>query len=404
MRPSNPTLAADEAAVTDREGFSLVLGGPLYQLLLKTRLARPPLQLMHRRMVLIPALAWLPLLMLSLYEGRAFAGVTVPFLKDGEAYARFLVAMPVLLLAELIVHQRLRHILAQFRERDIVTSASQPLFEDAIAAAMRLRNSITAEVVLLAIVFLVGPALWKNNFALKTDTWYGSVEDGRTVLTWAGTWFVYVSAPVFQFLLLRWYFRLAIWWRFLWQVSRMPLHLEPLHPDRAGGVGFLGGSLNAFAPVLIAQSVVLSGIVFSRVLTGAGNAMDYRGEIAMLVIFLVAQIVVPLLFFSPDLMAARREGVRRFGLLAMRYARDFERRWLQESDAPEREALLGSGDIQSLNDLAGANDVVREMRPVPFDLRMIIRLVLVTAAPFLPLVLTVIPFDEVMQRLAQMIL
>jgi NADPH:quinone reductase and related Zn-dependent oxidoreductases len=92
------------------EGFSLVLGGPLYQLLIKSRLAKPPLQLLHRRMLVIPALAWLPLLFLSLIEGRAVGGVSVPFLLDIEAYARFLVALPILIFAELVVHKRLQAI------------------------------------------------------------------------------------------------------------------------------------------------------------------------------------------------------------------------------------------------------------------------------------------------------
>ena len=118
-----PTLAPAGRNTTQplaAEEFSLVLGGPLYQLFLKTRLARPPLHLLHRRMVLIPALAWLPLLVLTLLEGTAIGNVTVPLLKDVEAYARFLIAIPILLVAELVVHDRLRMIIGQFRERDIV--------------------------------------------------------------------------------------------------------------------------------------------------------------------------------------------------------------------------------------------------------------------------------------------
>ena len=401
-----PTLAPAGRNTTQplaAEEFSLVLGGPLYQLFLKTRLARPPLNLLHRRMVLIPALAWLPLLVLTLLEGTAIGNVTVPLLKDVEAYARFLIAIPILLVAELVVHDRLRMIIGQFRERDIVTAASLPRFEAAIASAARLRNSMTAEIVMLVVVFVAGTWMWKHGMALKIDTWYASIADGRSEFTLAGKWFVYVSAPVFQFLLLRWYFRLWIWWRFMWQVSRLPLQLKALHPDRAGGIGFLGGSMVAFTPVLLAQSALLSGVVFSRVLTGAGTAMDFRGEIGVLIVFLAAQIVVPLLFFAPSLIDSQRSAMRRFGLLSTEYARDFERKWLQ-GGAPAGEELLGSGDIQSLNDLAGSHEVVREMRPVPFSLPTFVRLLVVTAAPFLPLVLTVIPFDELVHNLAEMML
>jgi hypothetical protein len=57
-------------------------------------------------------------------------------------------------------------------------------------------------------------------------------------------------------------------------------------------------------------------------------------------------------------------------------------------EAPS-EGLLGTGDIQSLADLGNSYAVVREMRPVPFRLDDIGRLAAATAAPLLPLLLTV---------------
>ena len=46
--------------------FSLVLGGPLFQLLMRSRLTTPALDLVKRRIVFISLFAWLPLLLLSL--------------------------------------------------------------------------------------------------------------------------------------------------------------------------------------------------------------------------------------------------------------------------------------------------------------------------------------------------
>jgi hypothetical protein len=87
------------------EDFSLVLGGPLFQLLRRSHLSGNALELVRRRLLIIPLLAWLPLLALSVLEGQALGGtVAVPFLLDVEAHARFLVALPLLLVAELVVH------------------------------------------------------------------------------------------------------------------------------------------------------------------------------------------------------------------------------------------------------------------------------------------------------------
>ena len=71
--------------------FSLVLGGPLYQLLRRSHLSDDALTLVHRRILAGVLITWLPLLLLSMWEGRAWWGdVTVPFLLNAEVQARFL--------------------------------------------------------------------------------------------------------------------------------------------------------------------------------------------------------------------------------------------------------------------------------------------------------------------------
>ena len=91
---NKPTL------LEDSPDFSLVLGGPLYQLFQRSHLSGGALELLHRRILFIPLFAWLPLLLLSLIGGRALGGaIKIPFLHDIEAHARFLVALPVLVAA-----------------------------------------------------------------------------------------------------------------------------------------------------------------------------------------------------------------------------------------------------------------------------------------------------------------
>lgn len=386
------------------EDFSLVVGGPLYRLLLKARLVRPPLELLYRRVVVLPALAWLPLLALSLAEGHALGGVRRPFLVDIEAYARFLVAMPALIFAELIVHRQLQSAVEQFRERGLIASASWPRFEAAIAATIRLRDSVVAEIVILLLVYAIGPWTWRTTLVLPIDTWYASVANGEASLTRAGWWLIYVSAPMFQFLLVRWYFRLLLWWLFLWRVSRLPLELVPTHPDRSAGLGFLGDCLAGFVPLLFGEGVLVSGFIASRVLTGLHDLLDYRAEIAVLIVLLVAVLVVPLLFFMPQLLFARRMGLRRFDLLSAKYVRAFERKWLDSGATPPGEPLIGTPDLQSLADLGSSSDVVHGMKTVPVGARILLLLAAAAAAPLAPLVLTVIPLLDLTNRVLEMIL
>jgi hypothetical protein len=88
-----------------------VLGGPLFQLLRRAHLSGNALELLRQRILIISLLVWLPLLALSALEGQALGGrAAIPFLLDGDVHVRFLVTLPLLIVAELVVHQRLRFV------------------------------------------------------------------------------------------------------------------------------------------------------------------------------------------------------------------------------------------------------------------------------------------------------
>jgi hypothetical protein len=379
--------------------FSLVLGGPLYQLYLRTRMAAPPLDRLDRRMIVIPAIVWLPLFLLSLVEGTATGGgVRLPFLHDIALHAKYLLALPLLILAELVVHQRIRPVVRQFVDRGVIRPEQLPQFHDTIASAMRLRNSVALEVFLIVFVYTVGHYIWLERVVLQTTTWYGSPTGATLRLSSPGYWYAYVSAPIMQFILLRWYFRLFVWGRFLWQVSRLDLHLVPTHPDRAGGLGFLGTGLYAFTPLLVAQGVMVAGMIAERIFYEGATLTSFQQEIVGAVVFCLLIVIGPLCVFTPHLLDLKKSGLREYGGLASRYVREFDQKWVR-GGAPADEALVGSGDIQSLADLANSFDVVRTLRPVPFTKEVVIALALATVAPVLPLTLTMIPLEELIKKI-----
>jgi hypothetical protein len=385
--------------------FSLVLGGPLYQLLRRAHLSDDALHQARQRVVVITMFAWLPLVLLSALEGRLLpGGVAVPFVYDLEVQVRFLVALPLLILAELVVHQRMRRIAAAFLDRHLVSPANRPRFMHAIASAMRLRNSVAAEVVLLALVYLVGVLIvWRHFVVLKTGTWYVSPADSDSHLTYAGIWYGYVSVPLFQFLLLRWYFRLFIWARFLWQVSRMPLALVPAHPDRLGGLGFLSNTVYAFAVLVVAHGAILSAQLANRILFLGANLLDFKIEIGVWAAFLAILVFGPLLVFGPQLAEAKRTGLREYGAFGERYVRAFAGKWLNGA-APPDEPLLGSADIQSLADLGNSYQVVKEMRYAPITRDAVVQLAAALLLPIAPLALTIMPMEELLKKLVGLIL
>ncbi len=380
--------------------FSLVLGGPLFQLLRRTHLIGDTLELLRRRMLLISLIAWLPLLVLSALEGKALGGkVAVPFLLDLEVHIKFLVVVPLLIVSELVVHQRMRFVVRQFLERNLIPERALSRFNAAIASAFRLRNSVLAEVLLIAFVYGVGVlVIWRHYTTLATATWYAAPSGEALKLSFGGVWYGYVSQPLFQFMLMRWYFRIFIWARFLWQVSRVDLSLVPTHPDRVGGLGFLSNTAFAFTPLAVAHGGLLAGFIANRIFYLGAALPQFKIEIAVLVVFVLGMVLGPLLLFAPQLAEAKRRGNREYGTLAERYVREFDTKWLR-GGAPADEPLVGSGDIQSLADLSNSFEVVLTMGIAPVTKQAIVQLVVATLLPVVPLALTMMPLEELLKKL-----
>jgi hypothetical protein len=385
--------------------FSLVLGGPLYQLFRRAHLSGSTLELLQRRIVILTLLAWLPLCILAALRGRLLGGsVAVPFLLDVEVHARFLVALPLLIVAELVVHRRLRPVVQQFLDRHVIPDGATKRFDAALASAFRLRDSLLAEVLLIALVYGVLVLLvWRQYVVLPVSSWYSVPTIAGPELTLAGMWYGYVSMPIFQFMLLRWYFRLFIWMRFLWHVSRIDLSLLPTHPDRVGGVGFLSGMAFAFLPLATAHGAVLAGFIANRIFHAGAMLPEFKIEIAVVVAFLQCVVFGPLLVFAGQLAQARRTGLREYGTLAARYVRDFDAKWLRGGAAAD-EPLVGSADIQSLADLGNSIEVVQGMHIAPVSRRAVIQLAVATLLPLAPLLLTMMPLEELLQKLVGMLL
>lgn len=397
---SHPKNVMDTSERGEDPDFSLVLGGPLFQLLRKANLEGNALELLHRRVVVFVLLTWVPLLLLSMFISNTTGVPSISFFRDIEVHARFLVALPILIAAELLVHSRIRPVVRRFIEWRIVLPEDTAAFQRAIESALKIRNSVVVEVALLVAVYTLGLWLWSGRTELRLQTWY-ALPGGRWNLTPAGYWYVLVSLPLFQFILLRWYMRLLIWFRFLWQVNRIQLNLLPTHPDRCGGLSFLGKSSYAYAPILFAQGAILGGLVADRVLYGGETLPSFKFQIGGFVLFFLFVVLGPLLMFTPRMADARRKGLADYGLFAQRYVENFDQKWVRGS-FPSGE-LLGTGDIQSLADLGNSYEIVRQMHVVPFGLQDVSRLAVATVIPMVPLLLTIFSFEELIIRIVKVL-
>lgn len=387
----------------DSAYFSPVLGGPLFRLFCRTRLSTDELLLLRRRIVVVVLVAWLPLLLLSVIEGKAMGeGVAVPFFYDFAVHIRFLVALPLLFIAEFVAHQRLRPVVKAFEARGLIPADARERFDAALGSAFKARNSVVAELVIIALVYGVGVLVVLNQYVpIDGTTWFSELSPDGAELSLAGLWYGFVGLPIFQFLLLRWYFRIFIWARFMWQVSRLPLRLVPTHPDRAGGLGFLAHSISAFVALALAHSVVLAGQLLNRIVHLGASLPDFAIEIGAVVVFMLLLALGPLVVFAGQLAQVRRTGLDEYGVLAQRLAGDFDAKWVR-GGAPADEPFLGSPDISALADMGGSYEVIENMRSLPIAPEALIPLVVAILLPMLPLTLTMMPLEALLEALVSL--
>jgi hypothetical protein len=260
---------------------------------------------------------------------------------------------------------------------------------------------MVVEVVLLLIAFTFGYWVW-SQLVIQVPTWFGSNLIGTMHLTNEGYWYAFVSLHIFRFLFLRWYFRIFAWYYFLWKVSRIPLQLNALHPDHAGGLAFLGRSAFAFGPVLLAQTALLSGAIGERIWHANGKLPEFMVAIISLMFFLMLLVLLPQIFFMMQMIRAKRKEKHQYSIQANYYVNEFRQKWL--TDEKPKEEFLGSSDIQSLADLGSSFSSIGEMRFVPFNKRIVLLLGIYIILPLLPLTLTMYPLNEVVKQLLQLLL
>ena len=63
------------------------------------------------------------------------------------------------------------------------------------------------------------------------------------------------------------------------------------------------------------------------------------------------------------------------------------------------EPFVGSGDIQSLADLGNSYEVVRTMKMAPVSKEAILRLASAVVVPVVPLMLTMMPWEDLLKKL-----
>jgi hypothetical protein len=400
---SDTSQASDTGSPTV-DNFSLVEGGLIYRFQVAAHMALPNRSGVVKRALLTTLITWFPLLILSSLQGRALPGqVQMPFLYDLAAALRFLVGLPLLVIAEVIIDPKLHHAVKYFVTSGLVDNEDIAAFEEAISRTNSLRDSIVPATLLLIAAF--APSIWyKETELLKSgiSTWHTIISTSGERLSLAGWWFGVISLPFFRLLLFRWLWMIFLWAFFLRQSVHVDLRCIATHPDTAGGLGFLTHAQLLFGFIAFASSVVIAGAL--------GNLIAYEGATVsslkyLMIGYCVLAVVVlaaPLLVLTPKLLRVKRKGIYEYGSLGTSYTKSFDAKWIQ-GISPEPEPLLGASDIQSLADLRNSFAVVQQMKVLLINREVLLGLAVPSILPLLPLIIIATPTDEIVRGVLKLL-
>jgi hypothetical protein len=361
--------------------FSLTKSGLLNKLLLRLGLAEPSPKGYARRSLAIIGITWLPLMLLSALQGVAYGDlVEITFLKDFAVHTRFLIVIPLLTFAESTVDFRLKELTAQFFKAGILGESDHAGYEKLKKSTRRLSESVLVDVLMLVIVAANISIRW---MAKPPELSHWMLAPGEQAgISWAGVWYIGLSLPVMQFIILRWLWRWVIWFIYFYKISKMPLKLNPAHPDLAGGIGFLGMPPAPFFQVTLALATLFAAAIAQQIAFLHRPLSSYYVLMGSYVLFFILLNVLPLLVFMNPLLLLRRRGVFEYSALIQKSHGQFDEKWLDKNG---EEGLPDNKDVSTLAAFNLSFNAISSMRIVPFDLKIMASSIIIAVLPMVPL-------------------
>jgi hypothetical protein len=314
---------------------------------------------------------------------------------------RFLIAAPLLVIGGSFCIPWLGAIARHFADAGIVLEAERARF-DAIGASTRaLRDSKAAEIAAVALAYACVAAMLRFVPTNALPAWHTMPEGAFSVISLTGWWHALVSLPLLLVLFFGWLWRLFLWTRLLWRVSRLDLQLVPVHPDGCAGLAFVGHSVRAFSAISVALGAVAAGRVAEQVLHHGHLPMSFVWLVVGVLVSVVVLFGGPLCIFGPRLLRCWRRGVFEYGALASGLGRAFERKWLRAR--PDGDGL-DAPDFSATTDLYQIVSNAYRVRIVPLDLTSLVLLLGATLLPFGPVVLMIMPFRSIVDGFGKLLM
>jgi len=352
-----------------------------------------------RRAVFFALLTWLPIVIWAAYMNRILPGtVDEPLLRHFGVHVRFLLAVPLLILGEGVMHKLSTTLIPYFLTSGLVQAAQKQDFLNIIEGIRRLRNR-TLPWVVIAVLIIAWAFLEPVTAGSELDhevSW--AFDGGPDHLGFGGWWFMYVSRPIFNVLLVAWLWRIVLLFLLLKRIARLDLAIVPTHPDGAGGLGFLERMPKAFSLFAFALSAVLASRLAHTVVYHGVNVQSLKGIFIVFLVVLVGTCLAPLLTFIGPLAAAKRRALLEYGAMAGDHGRLVRRRWIlgeQVADDP----ILKAPELGPVADILTLYEAVKKMRVMPIGKSALLAIALPALIPIVVLFSLQIPIKDLLMKL-----
>lgn len=390
----------DEPAAKD---YLAAHGGPFFELQRRLGLLHEQSLKSGRRALLFIALAWFVPLLLGL--PRSFLTPDTPgsYLSDLGVWGRFVIGIGAFVLAEQQVERGLHVKLGQFLKAPLIAPAAVRPFAEAVATALARRDSRVAEAVCLVVAIAAAWTALVTTHAATESSWAVVVSPDGNRLTATAWWMVFVSQPMFFFLLLRGLWRHLVWAQLLRRIARLELRLVATHPDGNGGLGFLASYPNAYVLFIFGVSAAIGAVIAKHLLQESLTTTTFSIIASGWLVIVLALFAYPLSAFSKPLAELKEKSLLMLGTQATRYQRLNERKILGTN------VVAASADEvqQQADDIADPSKQFETTRKLSAMLLSRSAIVPVAAAALLPIAAagaTILPYKEVFSVLKKLLL
>ncbi|MEO7041256.1 MAG: hypothetical protein ABI035_03240 [Gemmatimonadaceae bacterium] len=363
------------------------------------------------RSLIVIGLTWVPMAVLAYWQRLYSIHVDARnFFADYAAYAQFLIAIPLFIVGERIISSSTLRADKDFVESGVVRDEDRPTVDSLHAEVERLRLSRVAEAVCIALAYVTASATILPELTTHSIlTWHTGSGPGGNVqtflgLTAPGAWALLVALPILNYWWLRIAWKIIIWTRYLYGMSRLKLVLVASHPDSTGGIGFISEVQSTFAVIIFAYGIsnVAAVIAYKVAIEHAPlSLMPVWAPALGFIVCAPLLFTLPLLMFTKQLSRTKHRAVALCRAQLLRRTQAFETRSLNE------DLSVGAGSdsawLASMNNLNGIFERIEQMRVVPFDFKSATQLLASTigsVATALPLLKFQGPLKEWLELLS----